>query len=192
MKFLVSVVLAILFAAGIACADMPSFFMDFDDDGVSDETFVDSIAVGAFQPYNLYIGVDWADSAYSAMEYRVVFVGLAPPAVSAYAEPGDPAWALTIGSLTGGGWFQSGPCRGTGKSFVAKLSGVSAGNPGSPETFKFEFTTAPYEFPDLFNVYSCTPHPNNAYSINSAAINGSPPPVAAEPASWATVKGLFR
>jgi hypothetical protein len=191
MKFLVSVVFGVLLTAGAAYCSMPALFMDFDDDGVADETIVDSITAGIFEQYNLYIGVDW-DTAYGAMEYQVIFTGTAPPAVETYFQPGDPTWALAIGTLTNGGWFQSGPCRGTGKHFIAKLTGNSFGDPGTPETFKFEFTSAPYDFPGLFQVYTCVPLPVNAYSMNSAAVNGTPPEVAAEPVSWGTLKNLLR
>ena len=191
MKFLVSVVLGVLITVGVAYGEMPAFFMDFDEDGISDETIVDSLTAGMFEAVDLYIGVDW-DTAYGAMEYQVIRTGMVAPTANAYAEPGDPAWALTIGNLFDGGWFQSGPCRGSGRHFIARLGVTSAGNPGSPETFKLEFTSAPYEFPGLFNVYSCVPVPVNAYSVNSAAVNGSPPAVSVEPSSWGALKELFR
>ena len=200
-----------LFVPAMAVGQTPVFFMDFDDDGVADyDAFVETMDIPFLTQMPLYIGVCWEfhcqpenDIGMAAAEYAVVYTGALPPSAAAYAEPGAPGWALTIGNLLDGGWFQSGLCRDAcSGEFIAviTLTGV-----GQAQNVDFARTAAPYEFPGLFQVYDCVPVAYEACARNNAAaVPGVPNPIAgdicyadcpsasaAAPSTWGSVKAMF-
>jgi hypothetical protein len=178
---------------------MPCLYLDFDEDGVADcDTIIDRVDLGFFEPADLYVGVVWPELCeMGAAEYAINYEGQVAPTTAAYPEPGAPTWALTIGELLNGGWFQSGPCRDACCEFIARL-GVTG--TGAAQHFDFALTYAPYDFPGLFYVYNCVPEPVDAGAKNNAACNADPRPViaelecittAAEPTTWGSVKSMF-
>ena len=185
----------------------PCFFFDFDDDGMADEFMVEQLDLEPLEPATRYIGVEWPGhcdplSGYgiAAAEYQVHHTGMLTPGVSVYAEPGSPDWALSIGALLDGGWFQSSPCRDACPEFIAALSVIGT---GAHQTFDFDETSSPYQFPGLIQIYDCVPVAHEAGVINSAACNGLPntiPPnleCSSEPTSedlktWGELKKLLK
>jgi hypothetical protein len=209
MKFAAALVAAAMIMAPTVAGAQgfePCFFFDFDDDGVADELIVDHIDLGQFEPATLYVGIEWpgrcdplVSSGLAAAEYRVIYTGLVTPGVSTYAEPGAPDWALSIGSMFDGGWFQAGPCRDGCPEFIAALSVTGT---GSYQTFDFAPTSSPYEFPGLIQAYDCLPEPHGAGVINNAACNGFPnsvptdlecvrEPTSDEQKTWGELKKMF-
>ena len=158
MKRCLLAFLFVAFAVQPSMAAVPKFFMDFDPDGEADnDPVVSRVDLGLFEPAILYVGVKWvghdspgSEIGMAAAEYQVIYNGLIVPSVVAHAETGAPPWALTIGNLLDGGWFQSGPCRDANPEFIAALSVTGLGGTGTPEqTFDFAPTSAPYDFPGL-------------------------------------------
>jgi hypothetical protein len=175
----------------------PFLFMDFDPDGLEDYDILNTVDLGFFEPATLYIGVQWTGATMSAAEFAVQYSGAVEPAVSTYDSEGI-AWALNIGNLLDGGWFQSGPCRDASVRFITALSVTGT---GAHQTFDFLKTAAPYDFPGLFQVYDCAPEIVIACALSNAACNGAPNPVdpeldcaadPVEPASWGAVKSMFK
>jgi len=199
MKNLLALIVALF--VPVVASSMPCLYMDFDEDGVADCDVLPRVDLGFFEPASLYIGMEWLGVCeMGAAEYAIDYEGAVAPSTAAYAEPGAPTWALTIGQLLNGGWFQSGPCRDACCEFIAVL-GVTG--TGAPQHFEFNLTYAPYDFPGLFYVYDCTPVPHMAGAKNNAACNDDPrlvlwelfcegPGVATEPSTWGSVKSIFK
>ena len=195
----ISLVLTLLLLPAVALANPiwePFFFMDFDPDGMEDYDIVNNVDLDLLEQATLYIAVQWTGFDMSAAEYGVVYGGPLVPGVTAYDSQGVP-WALTIGNLLEGGWFQSGPGRDGTLRFLAALSVTGT---GAHQTFDYVKTAPPYEFPGLFQLYDCTPEPFPACAMTNAACNGAPHSVdpeldcaadPVEPTSWGAVKSLF-
>jgi hypothetical protein len=187
MKFSIALATALLIAAFASAGAQdfePCFFFDFDDDGLADELMINHLNLDPFESATLYIGIRWPGQCnpagsigLAAAEYQVIYSGMVTPAVSTYSEPGAPDWALSIGSLFEGGWFQSGPCRDACPEFIAALSVTGTGD---YQSFDFALTSSPYEFPGIIRAYDCVPEPHEAGVINNAACNGLPNPVPTE------------